>query len=118
GGMLMHAEIKIGDSVVMLHDAMPQAPSQSPKTLGGPSCVLALYTADCDAAIQQAVDAGAELKMPATDMFWGDRYGMISDPYGHVWSIATHKEDLTPEQLQERAEQFFSSGAASEGCEG
>ena len=100
GGKVMHAAIRIGDSVVMLMDDFPEWGSLGPKALKGSPVTLHLYVQDVDAAIKQAVAAGAQVTMPAADMFWGDRYGQVVDPFGHRWSIATHKEDLTPEEIQ------------------
>jgi PhnB protein len=100
-GKIMHAEIKIGDSHVMLADEFPQCGSMSPKTLKGTPVTIHLYVKDADAVIQQAVAAGATVVMPAQDMFWGDRYGIVQDPFGHQWSVATHQYDLTPAQIQE-----------------
>jgi uncharacterized glyoxalase superfamily protein PhnB len=87
----------------MLNDENPQWNAVGPATLGGSPVTLHLYVEDVDRAFQRAVDAGATTVMPPTDMFWGDRYGVAKDPFGHVWSFATHKEDPTPEQLKERA---------------
>ncbi len=101
GGRVMHAAIRIGDSVLMLMDDFPQWGSLGPKALKGTPITLHLYVPDVDAALKQAVAAGAQLTMPAADMFWGDRYGQVVDPFGHRWSIATHKEDLTPEEIQQ-----------------
>lgn len=100
GGKVMHAAIRIGDSVMMLMDDFPEWGSLGPKALKGTPVTLHLYVEDVDAAIKQAVAAGAQVTMPAADMFWGDRYGQVVDPFGHRWSIATHKEDLTPEEIQ------------------
>jgi PhnB protein len=102
-GKVMHAQIKIGDSVIMLVDEMPQCGARGPKAFGGTPVTLHLYVNDVDAVFAQAVKAGAKPKMPVTDMFWGDRYGVIEDPFGHNWSIATHKRELTSEQIQEGA---------------
>ncbi len=109
GTKLMHAEIKIGDSVLMLADDFPEfsgAP-RNPKKLGESSVTIHLFVPDCDAAFKRAVDAGAKVTMPLQDMFWGDRYGSVKDPFGHNWSIATHKEDLTPEQIGKAAKEAF-----------
>ena len=100
-GKVMHAAIRIGDSVMMLMDDFPQWGSLGPKALKGTPVTLHLYVQDVDAALKQAVAAGAQLTMPAADMFWGDRYGQVVDPFGHRWSIATHKQDLTPEEIQQ-----------------
>ena len=102
GGMIAHAEIQIGDSVVMLADPFPHASTRPPKEVGGTTVTLFMYVEDVDAAVQQAVDAGATVTMPVEDMFWGDRFGSIVDPYGHSWSLATHVEDVPPEEMAER----------------
>jgi uncharacterized glyoxalase superfamily protein PhnB len=102
-GTIMHALLKIGDSMLMLNDEFPQMGAKGPQTLGGTATTLNLYVQDADKAFQRAVNAGATVKMPIADMFWGDRYGMVSDPFGHSWSIATHKQDLTPQQIMEAA---------------
>ena len=100
GGKLMHAALRIGDSPLMLVDEVPEWKSFGPKSLKGSPVTLHLYVTDVDASITQAVAAGATLTMPATDMFWGDRYGQVEDPFGHHWSIATHQVDRTPEEMQ------------------
>ena len=105
GGKIGHAELEIGDSVVMLADAMPQSTTRSPSQLGGTSAAVFLYVGDVDAVVAQAVKAGAAVTQEVEDMFWGDRFGSLKDPFGHVWSIATHVEDLTPQQIAERAKQ-------------
>lgn len=99
-GKLMHAMLKIGDSPLMLFDEAPEWGSRSPQALKGTPVILHLYVKDVDAAMAQAVDAGATVTMPATDMFWGDRYGQITDPFGHQWSLATHIRDVSPEEMQ------------------
>ena len=104
-GKIAHAEIQIGDSVVMLSDPFPQATSKPPKELGGVSGGLFMYVEDVDAVMQQAADAGAEITMPAQDMFWGDRFGSVTDPFGHQWQIATHVEDVSEEEMAERSRQ-------------
>jgi uncharacterized glyoxalase superfamily protein PhnB len=103
GGLLLHAEVKIGDSVVMLSDEQPAAPGRplvrkSPKSLGGTTGGVMLYVPDVDATLARAAAAGAKVVMPATDMFWGDRYGQLEDPFGHVWAVATHVRDVTAEE--------------------
>jgi len=100
-GKLMHAQVRIGDSAVMLVDEFPQWGSFGPKSLKGTPVTIHLYVNDVDATTAQAVAAGAKVVMPVTDMFWGDRYGQVEDPFGHRWSIATHKQDLTPEQMMQ-----------------
>jgi PhnB protein len=103
-GTIAHAEIEIGDSVVMLSDALPQFSTKSPADLGGTSASIMLYVEDVDATVRQAVDAGATLEREVEDQFWGDRFGAVVDPFGHVWSIATHVEDVSPEEMAKRAE--------------
>lgn len=98
-GRILHAAIRIGDSVIMLNDEFPQMGSVGPKKRGGTSVTIHLYVEDADALFAQAVAAGAKVIMPVQDMFWGDRYGLVEDPVGHAWSIATHQRDLTPEQI-------------------
>lgn len=98
---LMHALIRIGGSAVMLCDEFPDWGSFGPKMLKGSPVVIHLYVADVDAAMQRAVAAGAKLTMPVTDMFWGDRYGQLEDPFGHRWSIATHVRDLSAEEIRQ-----------------
>jgi PhnB protein len=107
GQGIMHAEIQIGDSRVMLSDEFPNSGCMSPQSLGGTTCQLFLYVNDVDAAHQKAVAAGANSVMAPADMFWGDRYCKLTDPYGHSWGMATHKEDLTPAEVDKRATAFF-----------
>ena len=102
GGLIGHAELEIGDSVIMLSDPFPQASTKPPSELGGTTISLLLYVEDVDEAVQRAVDAGATVTMEPDDQFWGDRLGSVTDPYGHLWQIATHVEDLTPEEIAER----------------
>ena len=102
-GKIGHAELKIGDSMIMLADDMPQAGTRSPQSLGGSSVGIFLYVKDVDSVFNQAVAAGARADMPLADMFWGDRYGRLTDPFGHQWSLATHKEDVAPAEMQKRA---------------
>jgi PhnB protein len=104
GGKIGHAELEIGDSLVMLSDSFPQAATMPPKELGGTSGSIFMYVEDVDAVVKQAVDAGATVKMEVEDQFWGDRFGTVADPFGHLWSIATHVEDLTPEEIAERGQ--------------
>lgn len=101
GGKLMHAMVRIGDSMVMLVDEVPEWQAVGPRTLKGTPVTLHMYVPDADAVFQRAVDAGATSIMPLADMFWGDRYGVVEDPFGHRWSIATHNRDLSPEQMQQ-----------------
>lgn len=116
GGTVMHAEIKIGDSIVMLADENPQWDSKSPLTLNGTPVSLHVYVHDVDKAFDRAVKAGAKVKMPVMDMFWGDRYGQVADPYGHSWSLATHTKDMTPAEIGKAQQEFFASMAAGGGC--
>ena len=102
GGKIGHAEIKIGDSHVMLADEFPEMGAKSPQTLGGTPVGICLYVPNVDALFQQAVAAGAKVERPVQDQFYGDRSGTIIDPFGHKWTISTHTEDLTPEQISER----------------
>jgi PhnB protein len=99
-GKLMHASIKIGDSVVMMADEFPDWGSFGPKALKGSSVVIHLYVEDADAFAARAIGAGATVKMPVTDMFWGDRYGQVEDPFGHRWSVATHVRDVSLDEMQ------------------
>ncbi|MGE0852344.1 MAG: VOC family protein [Hyphomicrobiaceae bacterium] len=99
-GKLMHACVKIGDSPVMLVDEMPQWGVLGPKTLKGSPVTLHIFVEDVDAFAARAVAAGAKVTMPIADMFWGDRYGVLQDPFGHQWSVATHMHDLTPEEIK------------------
>ena len=99
-GKLMHAMIRIGDSAVMLVDESPECGMLSPKSLKGSAVTIHLYVENADATIESAVNAGAKITMPVQDMFWGDRYGQIEDPFGHSWSVATHTRDLSPEEMQ------------------
>ena len=102
GGKIGHAELELGDSRIILADPFPQASTRPPKELGGTSAGAFLYVEDVDALVKQAVDAGATVTMEVADQFWGDRFGTITDPFGHVWSIATHVEDVPPEEIVER----------------
>ncbi len=108
-GRVAHAELAIGDSVVMLSDPFPQETCKAPTELGGTSVAVFLYVEDVDAVVQRAVDAGATVTTPVEDQFWGDRYGKVTDPFGHEWQIATHKEDLTPEEIAERGKEAMAS---------
>jgi uncharacterized glyoxalase superfamily protein PhnB len=107
GKAIMHAELQIGNSIVFLADEFPDMGCRAPRTLGGVTGTLHLYVRDVDQAFQLAVAAGAEVRMPVTDMFWGDRYAKVADPFGHEWGLATHKEDLSAREIGRRAEAFF-----------
>jgi PhnB protein len=108
-GKIAHAEIEIGDSVIMLSDPMPQSPYKPPKELGGISGGLYVYVDDVDELAQQVVDAGGKITTPIETMFWGDRFGSVTDPFGHVWSIATRVEDVPPQEMEERAKAAMAS---------
>lgn len=107
GTNIVHAELKIGDSIVFLADEFPDMGARAPESLGGTTGSLHLYVKDVDAAFARAVAAGAQVRMPVSDMFWGDRYGKVVDPFGHEWGLGTHKEDLTPAEIGKRAQAFF-----------
>lgn len=110
-GKIMHAELQIGDSRVMLNDAVMGL--RGPKAMGGSPISLWLYVTDCDALFEQAVAAGGTVKYAMSDQFWGDRSGSFTDPHGYTWTIATHKEDLTPEEMRQRQEEFMKKFATS-----
>jgi len=110
GKAVMHAQLKIGNSMLMLGNEFPPT-CLSPKSRGGTTVSLYLYLENADAAFDRAVKAGCSVKMPMTDQFWGDRYGQVEDPFGHQWSLATHKQDLTKEDIAESARKFFANMA-------
>jgi uncharacterized glyoxalase superfamily protein PhnB len=99
-GKVMHAEVKIGDSVIMLSDEYPEFGSLSPQSVGGSPMGLHIYIENVDAAFDRAVKAGAQVEMPVMDQFWGDRYGKLKDPFGHKWSIATHVNDMSADEMK------------------
>jgi PhnB protein len=105
-GKVMHAELLIGDSIFMLADEFPQYGSLSPQSTGGSGMGLHIYTEDVDSAFDRAVKAGATVEMPVSDMFWGDRYGKLADPFGHKWSIGTHKRDVSGEEMENAMNQM------------
>ena len=112
-GKLMHAEMRIGDRPIFLCDDFPEycdGKSRTATALGGTPVTIHRYVDDCDAAIQRAEKAGATVKMPAQDMFWGDRYGVVTDPCGHDWSLATHISDPTPEEMTQAMQAAFAQG--------
>ena len=103
GGKAGHAELEIGDSVVMLADPTPSSSARPPSELGGTTSVIFMFVEDVDTTVLRAVDAGGTLTRPVEDMFWGDRTGQVVDPFGHQWMIATHVEDVPPAEMEERA---------------
>ena len=107
GGKVGHAEIRIGDSNIMLADEFPEMDARGPQAIGGTPVSLMLYFEDCDAVTTRAVASGAKVLRPVQDQFYGDRSGTVLDPFGHKWTIATHKEDLSAEELQKRAAALF-----------
>ena len=115
-GAVMHAEIRIGDSLVMLGEENAEWGVVSPQTRGGSPSSLHLYVEDADAADARAVEAGATARYPMEDAFWGDRYGKVTDPYGHEWGIATHVKDLTDEEIRKAGDEFMASMGAQQGA--
>ncbi len=113
-GRVMHAEMKIGDAIFMLGDEAPERGYPSPERLGGTASGMMHYCKDCDATFARAVAAGAKVLMPLMDMFWGDRFGELQDPFGHRWAVATHTRDLTPKQMGAAAEEAMKKMAAGE----
>jgi len=118
-GKLMHAALKIGDSIIMIADECPAHEGhekdcvRSPADIGGTTTNLYLYVDDADAVFNTAVQNGAAVSMDVSDMFWGDRVGMFRDPFGHFWTVATHIEDLSPEEISQRAEKVFAGSSCS-----
>jgi uncharacterized glyoxalase superfamily protein PhnB len=113
GSTLAHAELMIGDSRFMLGEEDAAMGAQSAQTLGGTPVNFYVYVGNVDAAVQRALTAGAKALMPVSDMFWGDRIGGVTDPYGQKWTLATHKEDVAPREMQKRAEAFYAQAAGS-----
>jgi len=107
-GKVMHAELRIGDSLFMLADEFPEFGSLSPQSVGGSGSGLHIYVEDVDSAFDRAIGAGGAVEMPVADMFWGDRFGKLVDPFGHKWSIATHTRDMSMEEIEEAQEEFMS----------
>ncbi len=118
GQSIMHAELKFGDTVIFLNDEVPGTPIRSPQTLGGATGSMYFSVPDVDPVFKKALDAGAKQEMAVEDMFWGDRMGSVVDPFGHHWSIGTHKEDLSPEEMNKRAKTFFDEWAKRHPGEG
>ena len=108
-GSIAHAELEIGDSVVMISDPFPHSTVRPPRELGGTTVGLFVYVENVDAVFEQAVKEGATVTMALEDMFWGDRFGTVTDPYGHSWSFATHIEDVPPEEMEERMKQAMAA---------
>jgi PhnB protein len=113
GDKIGHAEIKIGDSHVMLSDEWPDYGKLGPKTRGGSTCGLMVYLDDVDAAFERAVAAGAQVEQPVQDQFYGDRSGSVADPFGHSWTLATHVEDVAPEEMQRRMAEWAQQAQAA-----
>jgi PhnB protein len=109
-GSVAHAELQIGDSKLMLSDPFPQSNVRPPSERGGPTASIFMYVNDADATFEQAQKAGATVVAELEDMFWGDRFGSLTDPFGHIWSIATHKEDLSEEEVAERSKTAMTPG--------
>jgi PhnB protein len=107
GGLVGHAELQIGDSVIMLSDEFPEMGNTSPTTVGGSPVTLSMYVDDVDGVFDRAIERGATAERPVEDQFYGDRTGLFVDPYGHRWSIATHVEDVSPEEMQQRAAEMM-----------
>jgi len=107
GGKVGHAEIKIGDSIIMLADEYPDLGYRGPQALGGTPVSILLYVENVDQLFKRAIDAGGKELRPVQDQFYGDRSGTLADPFGHVWTIATHKEDLSPQEISERASKWM-----------
>jgi PhnB protein len=114
-GRLGHAEIRLGDSVIMLADEFPEYGGKAPPTLGGSPVSIHLYVDDVDAFFNRALAAGATERKPVMDQFYGDRSGQLEDPYGHLWWVATHKEDVAPEEMQRRVQAMFGGKASDMG---
>jgi PhnB protein len=113
-GKIAHAEIKIGDSILMLSDEMPGSDTKAPQSIGGTAVGIFLYLENVDKTFQEAISAGAKTIMPPTDMFWGDRFGKLTDPYGHSWALATHKEDVAPAEMSRRMKEEMPKMAAQQ----
>ncbi len=106
-GKLLHATLRIGDSAIFMADANPEWQSKGPKELGGTPVVIHLYVEDVDAVVAQATEAGGTVVMPVQDTFWGDRYGVLTDPFGHSWSVASHIRDVPLEEMDKAAQEMF-----------
>jgi uncharacterized glyoxalase superfamily protein PhnB len=108
-GKVIHAALRIGDSMLMLNDEFPEMGGLSPLSTGGAGVTIHIYTENVDEAFNRAVAAGAKVAMPLMDQFWGDRYGMVTDPFGHKWSIAAHVKDLSPEERQQAQDEAMAN---------
>jgi PhnB protein len=116
-GKVMHAELRIGDSVLMLADEFPRMRDcASPQTLGGTTTTLNIYSNNIDQLFDQAIKAGATVTMPLANQFWGDRYGAIKDPFGHSWALGQHVEDVAPDEMERRAREIFAKMAKNQGA--
>ncbi len=113
-GSVMHAELQIGNSIIYMCEECPDMEAVSPQALNGSPVTIHLYVENVDTAFKKATNAGAEVVMPLSDMFWGDRYGKVTDPFGHHWSLATHVEDVPPQELEQRAAAAMSGSCAAE----
>ena len=111
GELIMHAELMIGDSIIFIRDEFPNMECESPSALNGSAVTIHLYVEDADTVFSRALSEGGKVTLPLQDMFWGDRFGEIVDPFGHRWSIASHVEDVPPEELDRRAAEAFTSQA-------
>lgn len=114
-GKIAHAEMKIGDSPFMVSDEHPEMGYKGPKSIGGSAVGLMIYVDDCDAIFKQAIDAGGTEKKALQDQFYGDRSGTLEDPFGHIWTVATHKEDVTPEEIDKRLAAMAAAGGGQQG---
>jgi PhnB protein len=112
GGAIGHAELEIGDSLIMLSDPFPQSQAKPPKELGATTGSIFMYVEDVDAVVKKATDEGATIAAEVADQFWGDRFGTVTDPFGHMWSIATHVEDVPPEEMADRAKEAMAAMTA------
>jgi len=108
-GKVMHAALRIGNSMLMLNEEMPEFGALSPLSNGGAGVTIHIYTENVDDAFNRAVNAGAKVAMPLMDQFWGDRYGLVTDPFGHKWSLATHAKDLSPEEMQQAQDEAMAN---------
>jgi uncharacterized glyoxalase superfamily protein PhnB len=113
GSKVMHSELRIGDSLIFICDEFPDYNLKSPATLGGNSSSFHLYVEDVDAVFAKALEAGATATMPVEDAFWGDRYGKVSDPFGHQWGIATHTKDMTTEEMERASKEYFAQAESA-----